>query len=77
MSAKQKDVGSSLALDQNFLCMLFRLCETFSANFFNVSKGSPFNFLYFATEWMHFSVLCDLPETSNKIRKTFLLIREL
>ena len=37
-------MGSSLALDQKFLCMLFRLCETFFAN---VSKGYPFNFFIF------------------------------
>ena len=29
MSAKQKDVGSTLTLDQIFLCMQFRLSETF------------------------------------------------
>ena len=45
-SAKQKDVGSSLTLDQNFLCMLFLLCETFFANSFNVPEGSPFIFLF-------------------------------
>ena len=44
-SAKQKDVGSSLALDQNFLCMFFRLCDFFSQFFFMSPKISPFIFL--------------------------------
>ena len=84
MSAKQKDVGSSPAHDQkNVLCrFFFRLVRPFSANFLNVSKGSPFILSYFAKEWMfknsqrppciHFSALCDLPETKKnrkKIRK--------
>ena len=48
----------------------------FSEIFFIVP---PINFWYFATEWMfkksqsvpllHFSALCDLPETSKKFRK--------
>ena len=35
-------MDSSLVLDQNFLCILFRLCETFYLEIFNVSEGSPF-----------------------------------
>ena len=53
MSAKQKDLGSSPAHDQNFFAqVLFGLVRLFSANFFSVSKGSPFNFFYFANEWI-------------------------
>ena len=37
---------------KNFSCSFFQLCETFFANFFNVSKGSPSFFFYFAKEWM-------------------------
>ena len=75
-------------MTKSFLCMLFWLCETFFANFFNVSKRSPFQFFFnFATEWMlkksrripllHFSALCDLPETSKKFGKNlgFFLVR--
>ena len=40
----QKDVGSSPVLDQFFCAGFFRLCETFFANFFNVSKGSTLHF---------------------------------
>ena len=42
-------MGSSLALDQNFLCMLFRLCDFFR-NFFSChQKFLPSFFWYFAT----------------------------
>ena len=43
--------GSSPVHDQNFFCTGFRLCETFFANFFNVSKASAFIFFYFTNEW--------------------------
>ena len=75
-SAKQKDVGSTLALDQNFFCMIFRLCETFFRKFFKISpKGSPSFFLFCnrmdvqksqRVPLLHFSALCNLPETSKK-----------
>ena len=39
-------MGSSLALDQNFLFMLFRLCDFF-CNFFHVTKDSSLHFLVF------------------------------
>ena len=82
MSAMQKDVGSSPALDQKtFVQVFFGLLRLFSANFLNVSKGSPFIFSYFAEEWMfknsqrqpllHFSALCDLPETKKNFEKNF------
>ena len=45
-------MGSSLALDQNFLCMSFRLCDFFRI-FFHVTKDSSLHFFwYFATERM-------------------------
>ena len=51
-SAKQKDVGSSLAVDQNFLCILFRLCGFFR-NFFSCHQRFLPSFVwYFATERM-------------------------
>ena len=50
MSAKQKDVGSSPAQDQNFLCRFFRLCETF---FRKCLQRVPLHFFsYVAKEWM-------------------------
>ena len=54
MSAKQKDVGSSPARDQNFFVQVVSaLWDFFFANFLNVSKGSPLHFFfYFAKEWM-------------------------
>ena len=45
-------MGSSLALDQNFLCMLFLLCETFFRKFFQCPQRVPLHFFYFAKEWM-------------------------
>ena len=73
-------MGSSLTITKIFLCMLFRFCETFFRIFFNVSKVSvPLHcFFDFAKEWMlkkpkglilHFSALCDLPETLKKFEK--------
>ena len=47
MSAKQKDVGSSPAHDQKFFCRVFRLCETFFANFLMSPKSLPFIFFLF------------------------------
>ena len=47
----QKDVGSSLALDQSFLCMSFRLCD-FSHFFSCHQRFLPSFFWYFATERM-------------------------
>ena len=53
MSAKQKDVVSSPAHDQNFFMQVFfRLGETFFANFLNVSKGSPSFFSLLCKECM-------------------------
>ena len=54
MSAKQKDVGSSLAHVQKFFVQVF---FGFVRLFFAISlmspKGPPFNFFfYFAKEWM-------------------------
>ena len=60
-----------------YLCMLFRFCETFFANFFNVSRGPPSFFSVLQKNWMlqktpkapFFSIflaLCDLPETSKQ-----------
>ena len=40
-SEKQKDVVSSLALDHMFLGLVFRLCETFFANFFKCLQRVP------------------------------------
>ena len=59
------------------LSSFFRHYET---DFFPIFLNcSSINFRYFATEWMfkksqsvpllHFSALCDLPETSKKFRK--------
>ena len=82
MSAKHKDVGSSFAHDQkNFCACFFRLGETFSANFLNVSKRSPLHFFLFCKRMvvqklpkaplLHFSALCDLPETKKISKKNF------
>ena len=79
MSAKQKDVGSSPAHDQYIYCAgVFRLGDTFFRKFLKCLQRVPPSFLYFfAKVWMfkppkglllHFSTLCDLPET-KKIRK--------
>ena len=38
-------MGSSLALDQNFLCMFFSIV-TFFRKFFDVSNGSSFNLFF-------------------------------
>ena len=43
-SAKQKDVGSSPALDQKFFVQVFRLCETFFRKFFKCLQGVPLHF---------------------------------
>ena len=43
MSAKQKDVGSSLTLDQLFCACNFGFVRLF-ANFLMSQKGPPFNF---------------------------------
>ena len=47
MSAKQKDVGSSLTLDQFFYACNIGFVRLFSANFLMSPKGPPFNFLIF------------------------------
>ena len=44
MFAKQKEVGSSLTLDQFFCARNFGFVRLFFANFFNVSKGSSLQF---------------------------------
>ena len=78
----QKDVGSSLALDQNFsLHISVRLSATFFAKFFIVPKGSPFIFFLFCKRMdvpkipraplLQFLALCDFLETSKKFRKKF------
>ena len=66
-----------------FLCRFFRLYKTFFRKFFNASRGSPFFFFLFCKRMdahklpkgplLHFSALCDLPETnySNKKFKKF------
>ena len=45
MSAKQKDVGSSLALDQIFCACYFGFVRLFFANLFWSPKGPPSVFL--------------------------------
>ena len=77
-------MGSSPTLTKNFLCWFFGLCDTFFRKIFNVCKGSPFIFSYFAKDRLcsktpkgplfHFSALCDLPEANKisiKIQKKF------
>ena len=76
MSAEQKDVGLSLAL--NFFV---RVDFGFVRLFLMSQRGPPsiVPFLYFATEWMfkksqrvpllHFVAPCNLPATSNKFEK--------
>ena len=81
MSTKQKDVGWSPAHDRKFFVQVFRLCETFFANFLNISKGSPFIFSLFCKTMdvqklrkaplLHLSALCDLPETKKNFEKKF------
>ena len=76
MSAKQKDVGSSLTLDQIFCACNFGFVRLFSQIFLMSPKGPPFIFLIFCNRMdvqkilkdplLHFSALCDLPETSKK-----------
>ena len=39
-------------MTKKFFVQLFSALRDFFANFFNVSKGSPFIFFYFAKEWM-------------------------
>ena len=70
----------------NFLCMLFRLCETSFANFCYVYKGSPSNFYILQQNWclknprcsplLHFFgtiwLVGDFKKTRKKIRKFFL-----
>ena len=84
MSVKQNDVGSSPAHDQKLFMQVFIcLVRLFLAIFLNVSKGSPFHFFPILQKngcsktpkgpLLHFSALCDLPETkkSKKIEKKF------
>ena len=53
MSAKQKDVGSSPAHDQEFFVQVFfGLMRLFSQFFLMCPKDPPFIFSYFAKEWM-------------------------
>ena len=67
-------------MTKTFFCrFFFGLVRLFFANCLNVSKRSPFIFSYFAKEWMfknsqrppflHFSALCDLPETKKISKK--------
>ena len=44
MSAKQKDVGSSLILDQIFCAYIFRFVRLFLQIVLMSPKGPPFNF---------------------------------
>ena len=82
MSAKQKDVGSSPAHDQNFFVqVLFRLGETFFAIFYMSPKGPRFIFFLLCKRMgvqklpkatlLHFSALCDLPETKKNSKEKF------
>ena len=72
-SAKQEDVDSDLALDQNFFVRYFGFVRLFLANFFHVSKGSALQFFDILQQngcsknpkgSPETSMLCDLPETS-------------
>ena len=76
-SAKQKDVGSSFALDQNFFACYFAFVR--QQIFSMPPKGPPSFFFYFATEWLFensprapftFSGLCNLPETKKFEKNT-------
>ena len=82
MSAKQQDVDSSPVHDQKIFCAgFFGFVNFFFANFFNDSKRSPLHFSLFCKTMdvqklpkgplLHFSALCDLPETKKieKIKK--------
>ena len=80
MSAKRKDVGSSPAPDQKVFCAGFlRLCETFFRKFFKCLQRAPFIFFLFCKKMdvqnlpkaplLHFSALCDLPETKKKSKE--------
>ena len=77
MSAKQKDLDSNLTLDQFFCACNLGFVRLFSQIFLMSPKGPPFIFLTICNRMnvqksqrvplLHFSALCDLPETSKKI----------
>ena len=82
MSAKQKDVGSSPAHDQKLFCAgFFRLGETFFRKFFKCLPRAPPSVFSILQKnvcsktpkcpLLHFSALCNLPETKKIQEKNF------
>ena len=86
-SDKQKEVGSSLALDQKLFVHVILALRFFFANFFNDPKGSPFNFFLFSKRMdvqkivkaplFTFFGTMRLTGDFKKVSETFFLIRVL
>ena len=71
--------GFESNLYQIFCAVFFRLCDTFFRSFFYCLQRVPFHFFQFCKRMdvqklpkaplLHFSALCDLPETKKNSKK--------